>query len=292
MKRTMKRTSLKQKELSMKSIIDQTDRSRKDPVGDVRYMRISRPWVLVIILLTSSVAVGQLRGELDGRDRPHCDEPRPGGAAFARLRTSGNAIVGLSVQIDASTSNIGFWNNHCAQFVTGLVGSPGRPSSSWDLVKKPDGSRSTLTGTGMARTLLLDVVGEYRVRFTACPSGCLLQGIGIVEADYTEITITAASQTVIPPETNPILPPSAQAPGNGPTPDDAAGKCDGSIGWPGFTRNEWRTVNQWQGPQDYELLEGWVVKTHVASQDNPYNHDNSDLNIDVAPDSPYDRLLF
>jgi len=268
-------------------------------VGEVGYMRISWPWVLVIILLTSSVALGQLRGELDGKDRIPCKET-PDGAAFARLRTFGYAIAGLSVQIDASTSNIVYMNEHCAQFVTGLVSppvvsSPGRPSSSWELTT-PRGSHSTLTGTGMARTLLLDVADKYTVKFTACPSKCLLQLQGgrvvEVEADFMEITIDATSQAVIPPETNPILPPSAQAPGNGPTPDDADGKCDGSLGWGGVTRPQWRTVNQWQGPQDYELLEGWVANTHVASSDSPLNHFDIDLNIDVEPDSPYNRLLF
>jgi hypothetical protein len=207
------------------------------------------------------------------------------------LRLIGQPAVGVSVQIDGRTSKIQLTKEHCTHSLFPL----GR-SFRWDLISKPPGSNATLGETStLSPTLPIDRAGRYQVRLTGCPSGCTVDGHS-VEADTSDLVVNATDEIVIPPETVPVLPPSVLNAVQNETSDNADFKCDGGGGW---TDPEWVTVNPWNGPQDYERLEGWVWSCYLGSSEDPLTHTGktfgtvwNDVNVVVEPDSNHHHLLF
>ena len=158
----------------------------------------------------------------------------------------------------------------------------------WDIVERPAGSTSQVVGGDRLKvTFLLDRAGVYRIRFSACPSGC-----GIKLPDQTIFTVAPNSREVVvrvlailPPHQLPVLPRSA-ATATSPTsvPDHCSFQPD-------LLSAAWRTVRPWSGANDYRLLEGEVVESVVSAVDNDLNHYSQDWNIEVRPDPKYRELL-
>jgi hypothetical protein len=224
-------------------------------------------WLLLVVMMLLPLEV-QAAGEL-----PRCDEPP---YVQVHLGTRGLPIAGLSVQLDARDAKIVVIRQNCTMFARPLR------SWRWALISRPPTSISTIAGASLLPTLRLDVPGAYTVRFTACPGGC-----DSVPEDSFEAVISATSQATIPPETVPFPPPSANQVRNALS-DDAARKCDDGGG---LVDPEWVTVNEWLGPQDYQLAEGWVTNSHVGTQDNLLNHVFHDADFLLDLDSTFHGLL-
>jgi hypothetical protein len=200
------------------------------------------------------------------------------------LKTLGIPVAGFGVQIDASPSKILVTNDRC--HTTGL---PLR-SFKWELVASPPGSKATLSGTdGLRPELFLDAPGDYRIRFTGCPSGCVALDRS-VEPTPGELTVTALSEMILQPETVPALPVSATT-ADQPTNSPSREKCSGGVNIlaPGA---EWVTVNQFNGPQDYQTVEGWVPWSRVSASDNGVtNHNSHDVDFFLVPDPKFIHVL-
>ncbi len=227
-------------------------------------------------------------------DPPYCSAPEM--AVTVHLNVNGLPLLGQTVVVDGSNAKIADSEDSCA--TTDYHSLP--PGSfSWSLVSRPAGSVETLSGTGpLTRTLKLDVAGSYVVRFSACNTvSCDIPwtdyqtghtGVAHVPAFTQDLTITSINQYVLRPETDPILPPSAQAavpPTNFP---DVSTKCAGGGG---VIDPQWVTVEPWNGPQDYKLVEGRTVRSRVSTKDNFLNHDSQDQNFSIEVDPQYWSLI-
>ena len=167
------------------------------------------------------------------------------------------------------------------------------PSFRWSVVSTPAGQSASFTDANtLTPRLNLGGAGAYRIRLTACASGCrlTLNGRSRTVGPFTrEQTITALSEFTPPPETAPLLP--ALAPANPPvprfTPDERERLC---LGGGGVSDPQWVTAGEFNGPNDYRLQEGEVEVSRVASQDNFLNHDSQDHIWEVKPDLPFAGL--
>jgi hypothetical protein len=202
------------------------------------------------------------------------DPPLPPVIAGA-LRVEGNPAVGKTVDVVAS--------------LTILVKDVDYPvtSTSWSIVSKPAGSGATLGSSSGSdrRSLALDRAGEYRVRVTACPSGCTAGGKHLAAKSF-ETVVRAVSHA--PPEFRPNVPTFAGRETSPSKFPDAGTMCQGGGG---AVDPQWVTASYFHGPADYKMLEGTVGGSHVAGSDNFLNHDSQDWNLDVHPDAPFRNLL-
>jgi hypothetical protein len=206
-----------------------------------------------------------------------------------QLRTTGAYVPGATINIRAAPLTIRIQmpapgNNHlCRTWERPL------PAGNWNwrVISRPALSTSQLMGNGSAVTLLLDRPGVYKIQFTACPSNCQISSPTVtVTPDIREIEVRALA--ILPPETAPVLPPSAANPQPRPTPTRVSNHCSWTSD---HLDAAWYTVLPWNGPGDYRLLEGQVVGSHVAKQDQNLNHDSQDWNIDVIPDPIHQSLI-
>jgi hypothetical protein len=157
----------------------------------------------------------------------------------------------------------------------------------WALTNQPANSSATLTNSNtLTPGLTPDLLGAYTVRFTACPNNCTMQNTTIRPAPFT-LTLNAVERIAFPLATEPAPPPTRPATTPSTIPD-ADEKC---LGGGGVSDPQWVTVNQWNGAQDYELLEGKVEKSRISRKDNPLNHDSQDHLMHVRPDPLFRRLL-
>lgn len=163
----------------------------------------------------------------------------------------------------------------------------------WSVVSVPTGQAASIANSNtLTPRVNLGGAGAYRIRLTACPSGCrlTLNGRSRTVGPFTrEQTITAVSEFTPPPETAPLAPPLS--PANPATPrfsfDERKQMC---LGGGGVSDPQWVTAGQFNGPQDYRLQEGEVEVSRVATQDNFLNHDSQDHIWEVKPDVPYAGL--
>ena len=156
-----------------------------------------RSWSVLALLAT--FAAGRMPGQIPMKGTfEACD---PDSTIVMPINVVGPPVAGLTVTIDASATKILFTDGACRKSLVTLVSS----QVQWDLTARPPFSQTTLHGTeGKTPTLMLDVIGEYRVRFTGCPAGCRPLINKFVAPDSTEITIVA--KDIIPPESVPTLP--------------------------------------------------------------------------------------
>src|SRR5262249_20898217 len=247
-------------------------------------MRITFLATLLVAELTIGLSFAQ------APEKPTKDICEPEGEFTVDLKVIGPPLTGLSVEINGRSAKIVGYDRNCH-----TIRYPFGNNFRWDLIRRPVGSAASLANTNtLAVRLPLDKAGTYTVRFTGCPSGCVIGGITVAPATF-DINIVARTEVAVPPETVPVTPPSANQPRNNLW-DDADGKCNGGGG---FIAPEWVTVNPWNGSQDYTLLEGWVVSNRVSREDNPLTHNLSgfghtvnDLDFFVIPDTSFDNLLF
>lgn len=184
----------------------------------------------------------------------------------------------------------------------------------WGALGRPAGSSAALSGTDtLGANFVLDVEGAFTVRFTACPGGCAisLPGNGelfVVEETTRTTTLTAATDLAFPPQTVPIVPDltnrcrtqfSSFDPEDPSTPFDPCQvtnfnddrrdwACDGGGG---VVDPQWVTTVDWDGPQDYVLVEGQVARSRISRKDSPLNHDSQDAQAFVEVDLPYRYLV-
>jgi hypothetical protein len=140
-----------------------------------------------------------------GEEEPPCRSQDPFVTGFhVALSSNGLPLITRSVQVVSSEPRYFVAVNTCT-FVSAIP-----RSFAWSVVQRPNGSNAGLTETKtLTPSLALDRVGDYRVRFTACPGGCTVSAEGkTAHADpaSAEITISAVDEIVLPPETDPTLP--------------------------------------------------------------------------------------
>ncbi len=206
------------------------------------------------------------------------------------LKTTGAYLPGATIGIQAEPPIIGMRTPLSTNPRFCRVSTKPVPTGNWrwDIIERPARSTSQLAGRDRLRvTLLLDQVGIYRIRFTACPSGCEIK-----LPNQTSFTVAPNSREVVvrvlailPPQQSPVLPRSAAT---ATSPTSVPDHC-GLL--PDYLSAAWRTVRPWSGADDYRLLEGEVVESKVSSVDNDLNHYSQDWNIYVRPDPKYRELL-
>jgi uncharacterized repeat protein (TIGR01451 family) len=85
-------------------------------------------------------------------------------------KVQGTTRVGSTVTFDAGSPRLERGLRNCTHDTYPV------PSFRWEIATKPAGSAASLTAaSSLSPNLRLDVAGEYRVRFVACPSGCTVQ---------------------------------------------------------------------------------------------------------------------
>ncbi|MCB0706563.1 MAG: hypothetical protein KDC34_14715 [Saprospiraceae bacterium] len=205
---------------------------------------------------------------------------------FINLRESGFMVPGVKTFVEALNPRIIF-------DIPQLGGGCNSSSSNfnekfeWAVIDRPPGSNAVLEETNTFKPYIIpDKGGDYIVRFTACPGGCeyvMQNGVRLIAGpNRTEITLHISDDAVIPPATEPIEPPvDIQTPKTVFT-----SACSG-----GLINPQWTTVEHWDGPQDYHLLEGHVNWSHISRKDNFLNHDSQDFLMGVDPDPAYQYLL-
>jgi hypothetical protein len=170
----------------------------------------------------------------------------------------------------------------------------------WQISESPGGNPPPLADDGTLTSSFTPAVsGRYRVTFTACPGNFCQDPDGnslIVPTITKDLYLTAANPLVFPPQRDPqpMFGESTE-----PTPfPDVNDRCNGGrssfLGIPtgaGVYDPEWVTVNPWGRPENYETLEGVVVRSRIANKDNPLNHYSKDLGVHVIPDPSFRNLL-
>ncbi|MCL5952076.1 MAG: hypothetical protein M1132_10230 [Chloroflexi bacterium] len=252
-------------------------------------------FVAILLVLFSFPATAEpILNPDDPVNPPYCSLPNM--VVTAPLSSIGLPLLNQTVVVDGSRAKITDADDTCAntRYHSLPVGS-----FSWALISRPAGSTATLAGTNtLTPTLKLDKAGAYVVRFSACSSvSCDITWtnsqtgraeVAHVPAFTKDLAITSVDQYVLRPETDPVLPASAQVavpPSNFP---DASAKCAGGGG---VIDPQWVTVEHWDGPQDYKLVEGKVVRSLVSTKDNFLNHDSQDQNFGLEVDPKYWSLI-
>jgi hypothetical protein len=167
----------------------------------------------------------------------------------------------------------------------------------WSVVSTPPGqSASIADASTLTPSVNVGGPGQYKVRLTACASGCRITQSGksrTIGPFTREVTIDAVSEYAPPPETQ-VLPPSLSppppnwqgAPGAVPTYSQAfrESQCQGGGG---FKDPQWVTAQKFNGANDYKTVEGEVLSSHISAADDFLNHDSQDHNWIVKPDAPF-----
>jgi hypothetical protein len=181
------------------------------------------------------------------------------------------------------------------------------PSSAprrWTLLSQPIGSDIDVEVTPTGARLPLPVAGNYTVQLEVCPGDCVVPGPDgnnfPMVPSTTTITIRAEAELTLRAQERPVLPPSAMVP----TPRLALSQSERAciaIGGGGFINPQWVTVEPWNEPSDYKLVEGAVVSAWPSTRASLLNHDLAfnggdwyvinDVTMSVSPDPRYYNLL-
>ncbi|MFI7130815.1 hypothetical protein ACIBQ1_34355 [Nonomuraea sp. NPDC050153] len=206
-----------------------------------------------------------------------------------RANIVGLPLAGSSVQIDGSNAKLmGRNQDECPTPMVSV------PTFQWNLISKPRASNATLSGgTSLTPSLNLDRQGSYKVRFTACPTKCSVSIAGravSVPAQHADTDITAVGTITVPPELEPEfgLP---FLPATNPTDFSESEREEKCALGGGALDPQWVTTSRWDGPQDYELLEGEIGRSRISRKDNFLNHESQDHNFSVYADGPSRRLV-
>lgn len=254
-----------------------------------QYVSLGLLFVALLILLFPIGTRSLPRDRGDGPEPAICE---PETSLQVRLSSKGLPLVGSEVQLSALGSKIVVAEpipDAPASCEARFLSLATFGSTQWSLEAQPGTSSLTDVST-LGATLPLDRDGRYRVRFTACPDGCeapLSAGRSIpVTSRSRVIDIDARDGIPVQPETEPVLPEELTETDPSTFPD-AAKKCEAAAS---VINPAWVTKDEWKGGDDYQLLEGRVIKSHISRKDSPLNHDSQDFNIEVVPDPPYQFL--
>ena len=238
----------------------------------------------------------------DGTPRPDCSGLP--GVAQVMLDWRGQNLVGCKVNLLSSRTKIHFLNRDCTTI--SIFDLPPDVPQQWSILSQPAGANATLSVNGNQATLSLPVAGDYVVGLTVCPSGnCSFAPspgytpIPLISSSGS-ITITALAQLPMYPPTGPALPPSALVPAKRLELTDQQRSCM-CQGGGGAVDPQWVTVNNWNGPNDYRLLEGGAGDTWISVGDDPLNHSlifqgsdfyiMNDINLRVGVDPQFRSLV-
>lgn len=211
------------------------------------------------------------------------------------LHQNGLALIGETIQIVGDLFKISYrYGPNCPKItVTDLP-------FDWTF-QPPGGSAAVLQGGSPTDAdplnpyFVPDLVGDYEVALTYCRQTCIDEPIPgeSIPLQYRSITIHVRDSIVVPPESEPELPPSARQP----TPffsGSGDGPCltrDESVPGTSLELNavfpQWVTTEHWDGADDYAWLEGAVVKAGVAGVDGEVNHITHDVDFAVDPDPTF-----
>lgn len=209
------------------------------------------------------------------------------------LQLLGQPLTGCSVDITAGGTKLELIKNTCHDPT--LYNLPPSIPLQWQLISWPGNPAPAFSSSSTLATLSLPRVGTYVVRFTICPSGnCSFRPPGSttnypVSTTTSDLTLVAVSSIPIPVEKYPVLPSSVLNSGTSSVSlEDLDCRCGGNGDPWG---QQWVTVNHWNGPEDYKMLEGYVEKAWVAVTDDLLNHDSNDVGFEVLPDPPFRNLI-
>jgi hypothetical protein len=182
------------------------------------------------------------------------------GVTELKLDWRGQNVVGCKVDLDWSRSRIRRVASDCTTIYSADL--PSAAPKQWSILRQPIGSDIDLEITSTSVRLPLVVAGDYLVQLEVCPGDCVVPGpdgnnFPMVPSTAT-ITIRAEAELPLRAQEQPVLPPTAMVP----TPRLALSQPERAciaIGGGGFINPQWVTVNPWNGPEDYKLVEGAVV---------------------------------
>jgi hypothetical protein len=205
----------------------------------------------------------------------------------ANLVLVGAPVAGSPIKVDATSAKLVGTKATATRICDVLLFPVTR--FAWSVVAAPAGQAASIASAGtLTPSVNLGGPGTYRVRLTACPSGCRVTLDGrsrTVGAATRDVAIAAVAEFQPAPESEPLLPPLS--PPAAPPPrfsnDERDRKC---LGGGGVVDPQWVTAEPFRGPADYRMVEGKVEVSKVSRQDNFLNHDSQDLNWDVRPDPP------
>jgi hypothetical protein len=202
----------------------------------------------------------------------------------ANLQVIGLPLISQSVQIHGQTAKLALIGPSATDTGCDVTLFP-LPSFVWSLAR-PAGSSAALTGAGtLTPSLPLDVAGGYTVTLTACPAGCTVGGVDVGPLSRS-VAVQALSHITPRPALDPVLPPMTATEPR--VIRDAAEKC---MFGGGVVDPQWVTVENFDGPSSYELIEGWVIRSRVSPADASWNHHSNDHNMRVHVDPQYRHLI-
>lgn len=254
----------------------------------IRVDRHSTRILFLAGLLLSSALPTQAEIKVDDPDRVQVTEPCDFELiAEGSLHQNGLSLLGETIQVVGDLFKISYrFGPNCPKItVTDLP-------FDWTF-EPPDNSSAVLQGGSPSDEdplnphFVPDVEGTYRVTLTYCRATCVDEPIPgqSIPPQLRSITISVVHEIVVPPASEPELPPSARVPTN-----FFSGSGDEAC----LTRDElnavfpqWVPTEHWDGADDYVWLEGAVVKANVAGKDGEINHITHDLDFAVDPDPTF-----
>ena len=227
------------------------------------------------------------------------------GVTLVRLDWSGQNLVGCKVELSAGRSRIQRVAPDCT--TTYYADLPPEAPRQWTILSQPVGANAqiTVTNNGASATLSLPRAGDYTVQLTVCPGDCVVPEPGGASnfpmiTSTGAITIRAELELPLRVQERPVLPPSAMVPTPRLDLPDSQRDCM-CQGGGGYLNPQWVTVNQWNGANDYQQVEGSVVKCWPSTHDALVNHNLAislggwyvihDIGVTVSPDPRYYHLL-
>lgn len=222
----------------------------------------------LLAALFATVSVPALEPQNEG-GAPKSDCSKVPGTTEVKLDWRGQNLVGCKVDLVSTASRIHRVASDCTTiFYTDL---PPYVPRQWTILSQPAGANAQVVASGNSATLSLPRAGDYTVQLTVCPSGgCLVfEFPGSPSAfplNTSSGTITIRAETELPlrVQERPVLPPSAMVPTERLNLSDERRSCM-CQGGGGFVDPQWVTVNPWNGPNDYKLVEGCVVRSWPPS---------------------------
>jgi hypothetical protein len=277
--------------------------------------------ILLSVLIAASLVISSssatlLASNMAAAYRPPSEYPLPqqycyeGGAIlnlYVNFNVIGFPVEDATILIDASNAKL--IESHpiadggsadCA-----IEEYFGLPSFSWQIYSRTGQAEFSTSQLQNADTLtpslLVDEIGQYRIRFTACPAGCDITyqdfdgntRVAHVSAQIRDVpAIIVTSNGPLRPHSDPVLPSSAKVSGTVEAVDGRAMCGLDDFGTkPGFTDAKWVTIgSNLNLPSDYKLAEGKVVRSEVSWDDAIISHDYPDLILEIDTDPKYNNI--
>jgi hypothetical protein len=230
---------------------------------------------------------------------PNCNDPSVHYSATLSVApvVVGQPLAGGTVQVNAANAKVTATNLYCPTKILAVS------SFSWSVSGGTPRLPAVLTGaTTLIPSVRLGAAGDYQVRLTLCPHDCTVpvgnKPFPVLKPTTVTVPIRALNEIALQPDTEPAVrdfradetcwPDQRPCVTEPQEFSDRESKCqDGG----GFSDPAWVTTDRFDGPGDYELVEGRVGRSRIASTDNRLNHYTQDEDFAIRPDLPYRRLV-